>query len=134
MTPFAELNRLSPSARRLARIDGDEIASLGMPRKRGASIHAVASASASGQLSLVPGLDPATAREQLVQFNGIGEWTAAYVAMRALADPDAIPIADLGIRKALGLSRDKDVEARTVAWRPWRAYAAIYLWLSLGGA
>ena len=64
---------------------------------------------------------------------GIGEWTANYVAMRALGEPDAFPASDLGIIKALqvGGTRPtvKQVRARADAWRPWRAYAAIYLWL-----
>ena len=63
---------------------------------------------------------------------GIGEWTANYVAMRALGEPDAFPASDLGIVKALqeGDTRPtaKQVAARAEAWRPWRAYAAIYLW------
>ncbi|MGR8919991.1 MAG: adenosine deaminase, partial [Gammaproteobacteria bacterium] len=60
-------------------------------------------------------------------------WTADYVAMRALAWPDALPVGDLGIKKALGLTRAADIHARTEAWRPWRAYGAIYLWLGLSG-
>ena len=63
---------------------------------------------------------------------GIGDWTAQYIAMRALGEPDAFPAADLGIIKALqeGGTRPtpKQVRRRAEAWRPWRAYAAIYLW------
>jgi AraC family transcriptional regulator of adaptative response / DNA-3-methyladenine glycosylase II len=58
----------------------------------------------------------------------IAEWTAQYVAMRALGWPDAFPAGDLGLRKALGESDDKRVVAGAEAWRPWRAYAAMHLW------
>ena len=67
---------------------------------------------------------------------GIGEWTANYVAMRALGEPDAFPASDLGIMKALqeGNTRPtvKQVTSLAEAWRPWRAYAAIYLWQGQG--
>jgi 3-methyladenine DNA glycosylase/8-oxoguanine DNA glycosylase len=63
---------------------------------------------------------------------GIGDWTANYVAMRALGEPDAFPASDLGIMKALQKEETRptvrQVKARAEAWRPWRAYAAIYLW------
>jgi AraC family transcriptional regulator of adaptative response / DNA-3-methyladenine glycosylase II len=63
---------------------------------------------------------------------GVGEWTAQYVAMRALREPDAFPASDLVLRKVLG-GKDgaisaKEVAARAEAWRPWRAYAALHLW------
>ena len=68
---------------------------------------------------------------------GIGPWTAHYIAMRALREPDAFPSGDLGLRKAMAvagvLPSFKDMDARAEAWRPWRAYAALHLWMSLGG-
>jgi 3-methyladenine DNA glycosylase/8-oxoguanine DNA glycosylase len=70
--------------------------------------------------------------EDLKQIQGIGDWTAQYIAMRALGEPDAFPAADLGIIKALAHGSErptpKQVAARAENWRPWRAYAAIYLW------
>ena len=69
--------------------------------------------------------------ERLQTLPGIGPWTAAYVAMRALGEPDAFPAADLGLLKATGLARASEVTARAEAWRPWRAYAAMHLWHSL---
>jgi AraC family transcriptional regulator of adaptative response / DNA-3-methyladenine glycosylase II len=79
-------------------------------------------------------MDEATAA--LLRVRGIGEWTAQYVAMRALRYPDAFPPADLGLRKALApagktLASARDVAARSERWRPWRAYAALHLWQSL---
>jgi AraC family transcriptional regulator of adaptative response / DNA-3-methyladenine glycosylase II len=69
-------------------------------------------------------------------IRGIGEWTAQYIAMRALRFPDAFPSGDLGVRKALvspgaPLPNEKQVVARAAAWRPWRAYATLHLWQNL---
>jgi len=73
--------------------------------------------------------------QQLCQIKGIGPWTVNYIAMRGLSDPDAFPSADLGIIKALtengNVPKNKDILALAEQWRPWRAYAAIYLWHSL---
>jgi AraC family transcriptional regulator of adaptative response / DNA-3-methyladenine glycosylase II len=70
--------------------------------------------------------------EKLTAIPGIGDWTAHYVAMRALSEPDAFPASDLGIIKALQTGERRPtvrrVMARAEAWRPWRAYGAIYLW------
>ena len=62
---------------------------------------------------------------------GVGEWTAQYIAMRALSWPDAFPHTDLGVMKALGETSPRRVLAAGEAWRPWRAYAVIHLWQSL---
>jgi 3-methyladenine DNA glycosylase/8-oxoguanine DNA glycosylase len=59
---------------------------------------------------------------------GIGTWTAQYVAMRALGEPDAFPAGDLGLLRATRLRSPRELEIRAEAWRPWRAYAAMYLW------
>jgi hypothetical protein len=61
---------------------------------------------------------------------GIGDWTAQYVAMRALGEPDAFPVADLGLLHATALRNPRELESRSQNWRPWRAYAAMYLWQS----
>ncbi len=78
-------------------------------------------------------------QQELVKLKGIGPWTVNYIAMRGLSDPDAFPSADLGIIKALSEKgcapkeriKNKDILALAQQWRPWRAYAAIYLWQSL---
>jgi AraC family transcriptional regulator of adaptative response / DNA-3-methyladenine glycosylase II len=86
-------------------------------------------------------LDPGSEREEverrLLELRGIGPWTASYVAMRALGDPDAFLPSDLGVRKAIwrlgnGSTR-QSVAAVAERWRPWRAYATQHLWASLGG-
>jgi AraC family transcriptional regulator of adaptative response / DNA-3-methyladenine glycosylase II len=71
----------------------------------------------------------------LQELPGIGPWTAEYVAMRALGDPDAFPHSDLGLMQALQLEKPAALLARAEAWRPWRAYAALHLWhgYSAGG-
>jgi 3-methyladenine DNA glycosylase/8-oxoguanine DNA glycosylase len=65
---------------------------------------------------------------RLCEIPGIGKWTAQYVAMRALGEPDAFPSGDLGLLRALALDNFRELEGRAEAWRPWRAYAAMYLW------
>jgi AraC family transcriptional regulator of adaptative response / DNA-3-methyladenine glycosylase II len=131
VTPIPALGFITPDPARIAAASVDQIAQIGMPGKRAQTIRTVARAAADGELALAPGSDPEVVRAQLIAVPGIGEWTASYVAMRALAWPDALPLGDLGIKKALGLTRPGDITARTQAWRPWRAYGAIYCWLGL---
>jgi AraC family transcriptional regulator of adaptative response / DNA-3-methyladenine glycosylase II len=64
----------------------------------------------------------------LIALPGIGEWTAQYIAMRALGWPDAFLAGDLIVRRVLGEARPARVLARSEAWRPWRAYAVLHLW------
>jgi len=66
--------------------------------------------------------------EQLCRIPGFGHWTSQYVAMRALGDPDAFPSGDLGLLRKLGLKSVRELERRAEVWRPWRAYAAMYIW------
>src|SRR5205823_2252390 len=67
-------------------------------------------------------------RARLCELPGIGDWTAQYVAMRALGEPDAFPSSDLGLFHATGIHHPRKLEERAQSWRPWRAYAAMYLW------
>jgi AraC family transcriptional regulator of adaptative response / DNA-3-methyladenine glycosylase II len=104
----------------------------GMPRSRARTVVALAAALAAGDVRLDPGADRGAARAALLALPGIGPWTADYVALRALRDPDAFPAADLGLLRAaqaLGLPTDPRALARhSDRWRPWRAYAAHHLW------
>jgi DNA-3-methyladenine glycosylase II len=72
--------------------------------------------------------------ERLCKLPGLGEWTAQYIAMRAFGEPDAFPSSDLGLRKAAGNGHGPvsaaELERRAQKWRPWRAYAAMALWLA----
>lgn len=110
----------------------DRIAKLGMPGKRGAAIHTFATAIESGAIKLDAAADLDAFVETLVALPGIGPWTAHYLAMRALHLPDAFPAADLGVQKALGKSGAKAAERRAEAWRPYRSYAVLHLWMGLG--
>jgi AraC family transcriptional regulator of adaptative response / DNA-3-methyladenine glycosylase II len=127
-TPFDGVSRIFPSASDVAAIDVDRIAALGVVNSRARTILALARAVANGNLSLVPGADVSTTLETLRALPGIGEWTAQYIAMRAMAWPDAFPHSDLGLRKALREDNPRRILIAAEAWRPWRAYAAMHLW------
>jgi len=102
------------------------------PARRIASVCTVAAALADGTLALDPGRDPADLRAELLALPGVGPWTAGYLAMRVLGDPDELLAEDLGVRRgaaALDLPSDiPGLTARAAAWRPWRSYAATHLW------
>jgi AraC family transcriptional regulator, regulatory protein of adaptative response / DNA-3-methyladenine glycosylase II len=129
-TPFPGLDRLSPTPVRIALAQETEIASLGIVAARGASIRAIANAVNRRELDLHPGSDPEKVARHLQTFAGIGDWTAQYIAMRALRWPDAFPASDLVLLKATGEKSPKRLRETAEAWRPWRAYAAMYLWES----
>lgn len=130
-TPFEALTHLAPTAERVARAEPQEIIALGILTSRANSILALARAVAEGRILLEPGVDVAQTMARLKELPGIGEWTAQYVAMRALAWPDAFPHTDLGLYKALNETNPKRVLQIAEAWRPWRAYAVMHLWKSL---
>jgi len=130
-TPFASLTHLTPTAEQVASANVEELTSLGIIGSRAKSILALAKAVAEGKLDLVPGSNVEETISRLKELPGIGEWTAQYIAMRALSWPDAFPHTDLGIYKALGETRPKHVLQIAEAWRPWRAYAVMHLWKSL---
>lgn len=112
--------RLFPEASVLA---GADLGSIGLTRKRAESLRGLARAAADGLFESSP-----LPAERLCELEGIGEWTAQYIAMRAFGDPDAFPASDLVLRRAAGNLTEKELAARAEAWRPWRAYAALYLW------
>lgn len=127
------LTHLFPTAASLAEAP---LETVGLPRARAHCIRTLSAAVASGEMKFEYGAASAGLVEQLCTFPGIGPWTAQYVAMRALGDPDAFPIDDLGLIKAIErktgeVLRGKALLARAEAWRPWRAYAVQYLWASL---
>jgi AraC family transcriptional regulator of adaptative response / DNA-3-methyladenine glycosylase II len=130
-TPIPQLSRLFPSAHTIAGLTPDALGTLGVLSKRSATIIALARAIDSGQLELSPRADPQSTIARLLELPGIGDWTAQYIAMRALSWPDAFPATDYGVMKALGTTKRSEVEARSQAWRPWRGYAVMHLWSSL---
>jgi AraC family transcriptional regulator, regulatory protein of adaptative response / DNA-3-methyladenine glycosylase II len=106
-----------------------------MPKARAATMQRVATAVADGDLVIDPGVDREELRSRLLAIPGVGPWTVAYVALRALGDPDVFLPTDLGVRHALehlGSAGDAAAAtARAEAWRPWRSYALLHLWTSL---
>ena len=125
------LTHTFPGPEVLAAASAEDLGRLGIIRTRVRTIQALASAIRDGELALTPGVNVETTLEKLRTLPGIGEWTAQYIAMRALAWPDAFPHTDLGVIKALGVRLPAQVLAAAQAWRPWRSYAVMHLWRTL---
>ena len=136
VTPWPELTRLFPSPSVLACAKGDELGQLGIVRQRQAAIVGLAKA-VEGGLQLHGGADLHVTLQALRALPGIGDWTAQYIAMRALRWPDAFPAGDLALHKALGVQGLKNparlAEAASLAWKPWRSYAVIRTWSGAWG-
>jgi AraC family transcriptional regulator of adaptative response / DNA-3-methyladenine glycosylase II len=130
ITPFAELNRLTPKPARVAAAGVDDIARHGIVTARCKSIIALAKVQGSGGLCLDGRAhhNPDDSIKQLTELPGIGQWTAHYIAMRALRWPDAFPKEDIAVRKNLGDVTAKEAEVLSQPWRPWRSYAVMYVW------
>ncbi len=114
-----------------AALRGAPLEALGLPRQRAGALRSLAAAVDDGRLDLThcPGLDESVAA--LAALPGIGPWTAHYVAMRALGEPNAFPDGDLVLRRAVGGETPltpAQLRRRSEAWAPWRAYAALHLW------
>ena len=105
-----------------------KLSSVGLTLKRAETIRSLARAVCEGRIQFERIHDTDAFLSRLVEIPGIGSWTAQYVVMRALGDPDAFPTGDLGLLRALGLTTARDLEKRAEAWRPWRSYACMYLW------
>jgi AraC family transcriptional regulator of adaptative response / DNA-3-methyladenine glycosylase II len=110
-----------------------QIAALGIVGSRAKTLIALAEAVADQRIQLSYAADVDAQIESLMQVPGVGPWTAQYIAMRALHWPDAFPSRDLVLLKAARTTH-RELVARAQAWRPWRAYAAHYLWQSILGA
>ena len=135
-TPWSSLSFHFPTPQVLAAASIDQIAGLGMPGKRAATIRSFSAFAANGGLNFTPGLPLDEIIQTLKSLPGIGEWTAQYIAMRALRFPNAFPAGDLGLQKAVtpeGEDRcsEKQLLQKSQGWAPWRSYAALLLWQSL---
>ena len=122
------VERLFPEPHVLAHA---RLASLGLPGARARAISSFARAVAKDELRIDASLGLERTLRAFRELPGIGDWTAQYVAMRALREPDAFPAGDLGLRKAMGSGApmaEAKLRERSEAWRPWRAYAAVLLW------
>lgn len=131
-TPDPRLGRLFPTPARLARASSDDLGRIGIVRQRQAAIVALARAVDAGEISLSPAGDPADIMRRLRALPGVGDWTAQYIAMRALHWPDAFPAGDIALQRALGLPRSRRAgiaaERASLAWQPWRSYAVLRAW------
>ena len=128
------LTRVFPSPAVLAAAD---LSRIGVPRSRANAIRTLALAVHTRAVELAAPRGLEDFEKRLTALPGIGPWTAQYVALRALGEPDAFPAGDLGLRRALeaaGASADAPaLRARSTAWSPFRAYATLHLWKSLAG-
>jgi 3-methyladenine DNA glycosylase/8-oxoguanine DNA glycosylase len=125
-----------PQPATLAAAGADTLRTIGLTNAKAATLHGVSQAVATGVLNFdaLRGAPTEQAEATLIALPGIGPWTAHYVRMRALGDRDAFPAADLGVLKAMASAgiHKRDIVSRADAWRPWRAYATLHLWESLG--
>ncbi|HSC65256.1 MAG TPA: Ada metal-binding domain-containing protein [Caldimonas sp.] len=135
-TPWRDVARTFPGPTDLATVPLERIAELGIIRGRAGAIQALAAHWPSLAPLLAPGASPEALVDRLGELPGIGPWTAHYIAMRALGWPDAFPPGDVAALKAMrtlfATTTPRHAEAHAEAWRPWRAYALLRLWNSLG--
>ncbi len=135
-TPHAGITHVFPTPDVLAAAD---LATLGMPKARGRTLSGVAQALLDDPQLFAPKASLKEGVTRLVALPGIGDWTAQYIAMRQLREPDAFASGDIGLINALAALEGGPVTARALlaraeAWRPLRAYAAQHLWTSLSRA
>ena len=130
-TPIASLRKLWPAPEKLASLEASDIAATGIVSARARAIVALATEVAAGRLRLAPSADVAATLAALEALPGVGPWTAQYIAMRALAWPDAFPHPDVAVIKAMKAAKPREALAQSETWRPWRAYAVMHLWKSL---
>jgi AraC family transcriptional regulator of adaptative response / DNA-3-methyladenine glycosylase II len=126
------LTRCFPTPEAIAQAD---LAGLGITSGRTRTLRALAEQVSTGRLVLDHSAEREEVEARLLELPGVGAWTASYIAMRALGDPDAFPASDLGLRRgfeARGLASDvKSITERAQAWRPWRGYALMHIWAGL---
>jgi AraC family transcriptional regulator, regulatory protein of adaptative response / DNA-3-methyladenine glycosylase II len=137
-TPWPQITRCFPSPQSLANASPDDLGKMGIVRQRQTALIALSRAVASGEINLNSPPNPLHVIEQLQALPGIGEWTANYIAMRALRWPDAFPAGDIVLHTALSLRNEKSptkraraAEAASLAWRPWRSYAVFRAWAGM---
>jgi AraC family transcriptional regulator of adaptative response / DNA-3-methyladenine glycosylase II len=132
-TGAAALTHLFPSAAELAEANLD---GLGITGGRVGALHALSRAVAEGRLDFSSGIEHVF--ETLQALPGFGAWTAQYIALRALGEPDAFPTGDLVLRRMASSGEKplsaRELDARAEAWRPWRGYAVMHLWAAANDA
>lgn len=125
--PDGGLTHVFPTA---AAVAAGEDAVFAMPASRQRAVRALCAAIADGRVVLHPGVDRELAERALLALPGIGPWTASYIRLRALGDPDVFLPTDLAVGKAL--RRFAIPPEAADGWRPWRSYALLHLWTALG--
>jgi AraC family transcriptional regulator, regulatory protein of adaptative response / DNA-3-methyladenine glycosylase II len=123
--PAAGVTHLFPTSEVLAHAD---LESLGLRTPQAGAIRALARAVCNRQISFEKVVHPNAFLTRLCELPGIAECTAQWIAVRALREPDTFPSADRALARVLTVESSKEFEQRSLAWRPWRAYAAVYLW------
>ncbi|MGH7587204.1 MAG: AlkA N-terminal domain-containing protein [Gemmatimonadota bacterium] len=131
-TGIPGLTWFAPGAERVAEARPSTLVSLGLPPRRAGALTALAQRVAHGDLRLEPGTDVAETYRRLMEIDGVGDQLATSIVMRALGWPDAFPVTDRGLQRASGASTPSRLRERAEAWRPWRAYAAVHLWMKDG--
>jgi AraC family transcriptional regulator of adaptative response / DNA-3-methyladenine glycosylase II len=119
------LSRLFPAP---AQLSAAAVEQAGVVAARAGAIRALAAHVADGTIVFGSSMDPAGAVSALEAIPGVGPWTAQYIRMRALGEPDAFPSGDLVLRRMAGDLTARELDRRSQAWRPWRAYAVMLLW------
>lgn len=132
-TGIPALDRLAPDARRVAAAGEAGLVALGVGARRAAALARVARHVADGSLRLEPGGNATAVRRRLMQIDGVGDRLATTIVMRALQWPDAFPFTDRALRRAARAADRRALRDRAGAWRPWRAYAALHLWMNTDG-
>lgn len=126
-TPFDELTTDFPKPEVIAHCKPQELIELGIQPSRASTLQTLSSRIVSGEIVLDDSMERELLRERLLSIKGIGPWTVETMMMRAFGEPDAFPSSDLGLCKALNCT-PKEAQTRSESWRPWRSYAATYLW------
>ncbi|MDR2013069.1 MAG: helix-turn-helix domain-containing protein [Rhodanobacter sp.] len=129
-TPVTGLDRLFPTPAAIAGASSDALGQIGIVRQRQAALLALARAMIDGCIALHPGADVPATIAALQALPGIGDWTAQYIALRALRWPDAFPAGDVALQKALRVTTARAAAEASLAWRPWRGYAVLRAWHS----
>ncbi len=132
-TPWPQVSHHFPSSALLASLSIEELASIGIPKSRAVTIKGFAQFAFEGGLVRSPACSLDDFVATLKRLPGIGEWTAQYIAMRAMRFSNAFPAGDLGLQKAISAHAqapctEKQLLAKSQAWSPWRSYAALLLW------
>jgi AraC family transcriptional regulator of adaptative response / DNA-3-methyladenine glycosylase II len=131
--PVAEAHGLRVRFPRPSVLAGADLRRIGLPRARAKALSLLAAAVARNKDVLSPRASGDGTVERLTALPGIGPWTAQYIAMRVFQDPDAFPATDLGLLRALHINGRRATSRELLeigeAWRPWRAYAAMHLWM-----